>query len=116
MLAAMITLLVQMGISFWLSPFVVSKLGEEAYGFLNLANNFVAYASLVSVAVNSMACRYISVEYNCGNIEESKKYFCSVFIVNCFLYAVILAVSSIFFVYLERFVTISPALVTKRSR
>ena len=59
--AALITLGVQMFISFWLSPFVVGKLGEEAYGFINLANNFVSYASLVSVAINSMACRYISV-------------------------------------------------------
>ena len=57
--AALITLGVQMFISFWLSPFVVGKLGEEAYGFINLANNFVSYASLVSVAINSMACRYI---------------------------------------------------------
>ena len=40
--AALITLGVQMFISFWLSPFVVGKLGEEAYGFINLANNFVA--------------------------------------------------------------------------
>ena len=30
--AALITLGVQMFISFWLSPFVVGKLGEEAYG------------------------------------------------------------------------------------
>lgn len=73
--AALITLGVQMFISFWLSPFVVGKLGEEAYGFINLANNFVSYASLVSVAINSMACRYISVEYNSGNKEKAKSYF-----------------------------------------
>ena len=76
--AALITLGVQMFISFWLSPFVVGKLGEEAYGFINLANNFVSYASLVSVAINSMACRYISIEYNSGRINEAKSYFCSV--------------------------------------
>ena len=73
--AALITLEVQMFISFWLSPFVVGKLGEEAYGFINLANNFVSYASLVSVAINSMACRYISVEYNSGNKEKAKVVF-----------------------------------------
>lgn len=70
--AALITLGVQMFISFWLSPFVVGKLGEEAYGFINLANNFISYASLVSVAINSMASRYISVEYNSGNKEKAK--------------------------------------------
>ena len=109
--AAFITLVVQMIISFWLSPFVVAKLGEEAYGFLNLANNFVSYASLISVAINSMASRYISLEYNRGNIESSKKYFGSVFIVNCILYALILIVSIFFIGNIEQFINVTPALV-----
>ena len=111
--AALITLGVQMFISFWLSPFVVGKLGEEAYGFINLANNFVSYASLVSVAINSMACRYISVEYNSGNIDNAKSYFCSVFIANCFLYGLIL-ILSVFFVYkIEFIINISPTLISQ---
>jgi len=60
--AALITLGVQMFIGFWLSHYVIGKLGEEAYGFLDLANNFVSYAGLVAVSINSMACRYISVD------------------------------------------------------
>lgn len=109
--AALITFGVQMFISFWLSPFVVGKLGEEAYGFLNLANNFVAYASLVAVSINSMACRYISVEYNSGEEEESKKYFCSVFIANCILYTIILVVSIIFIINIQSFLNVSESLV-----
>lgn len=109
--AALITFGVQMFISFWLSPFVVGKLGEEAYGFLNLANNFVAYASLVAVAINSMACRYISVEYNSGKEEEAKKYFCSVFIANCILYATILVISVIFIINIQIFLNVSEELV-----
>lgn len=109
--AALITLGVQMFISFWLSPFVVGKLGEEAYGFINLANNFVSYASLVSVAINSMASRYISVEYNSGNREKAKTYFGSVFIANCFLYGIILIVSILFVWKLEYIVNITPALI-----
>lgn len=109
--AALITFGVQTFISFWLSPFVVGKLGEEAYGFINLSSNFVSYASLVSVAINSMACRYISVSYNSGRIEESKSYFCSVFIANCFLYGIIL-ISSLFFIYkIDLFINISPSLI-----
>lgn len=111
LLAALITLVVQIFIGFWLSPYVVGKLGEEAYGFLNLANNFVSYANLAAVAINSMACRYISVEYNRGNAEESKKYFCSVFIINCILYVVIMFVSSVLIRYIEVFINISPELI-----
>lgn len=111
--AALITLGVQMFISFWLSPFVVGKLGEEAYGFINLANNFVSYASLVSVAINSMACRYISVEYNSNHREKAKSYFCSVFIANCFLYGIILILSIIFIGKMEIILNISSRLVNQ---
>lgn len=109
--AALITFLVQIFISFWLSPFLVNQLGEEAYGFVNLANNFVSYASLVTVAVNSMACRYISVEYNSGRIDEAKKYFSSVFFVNTFLYCLIIIVSIIFVGRIEMFINVSPTLI-----
>ncbi len=111
--AALITLGVQMFIGFWLSPYVIGKLGEEAYGFLDLANNFVSYAGLVAVSINSMACRYISVEYNRGNLEESKKYFCSVFIANCVLYAIILIASLILIGNIEIFLNVSTKLVTQ---
>ena len=72
--ASMIAFVVQFLISFILSPYIVSKLGEEAYGFVNLSNNFVSYASLLAVAINAMASRFISVEYNKGNIKKAKKY------------------------------------------
>lgn len=113
MFAAMVTFGVQMFISFWLSPFVVGKLGEEAYGFINLANNFVSYASLISVAINSMACRYISVEYNSNKTEEAKSFFCSVFIANCFLYGIILITSILFIGKLEIIINIAPSLVSQ---
>lgn len=112
-LSALIFLCVQMFISFWLSPFVVGKLGEEAYGFINLANNFVSYASLISVAINSMSSRYISVEYNSGRIEEAKSFFCSVFAANCFLYGLILIGSIIFIGRIELIINISPEFLSQ---
>lgn len=111
--AALITLGVQMFISFWLSPFVVGKLGEEAYGFINLANNFVSYASLLSVAINSMACRFISVEYNSSHLKRSKSYFCSVFFANCFLYGIIIILSILFIRKIELVINISSKLVSQ---
>ena len=113
MFAALITLGVQMFISFWLSPYVVGKLGEEAYGFLNLANNFVSYANLLAVAINSMACRYISIEYNQGRREAAKKYFCSVFWANCILYVAIMIISFFIIANITMFVNVSANLVVQ---
>lgn len=91
--AALITFAVQLFISFWLSPFVVSKLGEEAYGFINLANNFVSYASLITVMINAMASRFISIEFNSGRIAEAKRFYSTVFFANCLLFILIVAAS-----------------------
>lgn len=52
--SAIITLGVQMAVSFFLSSYLVATLGEVANGFTQLANNFVSYASLVTIAFNSM--------------------------------------------------------------
>ena len=38
-------------ISFFVTPIIVDKLGSEAYGFVSLANNFVSYAALITVAL-----------------------------------------------------------------
>lgn len=109
--AALVTFVVQMFISFWLSPFVVKRLGEEAYGFINLANNFVSYASLLTVMVNSMASRYISVEYNSDRVEEAKKYYSTVFFANCILFCLILVASVILINRLDSIINISNDLV-----
>lgn len=112
-IAALITFIVQMFISFWLSPFIISKLGEESYGFINLANNFVSYASLIAVAINSMASRYISLEYNSARFEEEKKYYSTVFWANCLLFVIIIICSSIIVQRLDCFINISPNLVAQ---
>lgn len=63
------------GISFLLTPFIVANLGQEAYGFVGLANNFTNYITLFTVALNGMLSRYITVEYTKKNYEQASGYF-----------------------------------------
>ncbi|MGN1432220.1 MAG: hypothetical protein ACI4XI_00820, partial [Ruminococcus sp.] len=63
-IASIVAFGVTIGINFFLTPYLVSSLGTEAYGFIGLANNFVQYATIVTSALNSMAGRFISVEYH----------------------------------------------------
>lgn len=109
--ASMIAFVVQFLISFVLSPYIVGKLGEEAYGFVNLSNNFVSYASLLAVAINAMASRFISVEYNQGNIQKAKKYFSTVFWANTVLSILILSGAALLIYRLENIIIISDPLV-----
>ena len=111
LVASVFVFVVQFVINFWLSPFVVSRLGEEAYGFITLANNFTQYATLITVAINSMASRFISLEYNKGNIEKANSYFTSVFWTNVVLAVAILLLSSAVIFRLEKLINIEPALI-----
>ena len=72
--------LLAFGINFFITPFITSRLGSDAYGFINLSNTFVSYALIGTTAITSFATRYIGVEYLRGNYEESSKYFSTVLV------------------------------------
>lgn len=57
MAASLLSCLVSLGISFLITPTVIYKLGSEAQGFVTMANNFVSYAAIAAMALNSMAGR-----------------------------------------------------------
>ena len=62
MSANFIAYIVNFGISFFLSPYIVKNIGVDAYGFIGLANNFITYAGLITIAVNSLAGRFVTVK------------------------------------------------------
>lgn len=66
-------------INFFLTPFIVENLGREAYGFIGLSNDFLTYFTLITIALNAMAGRFITIRYVEGRIEEANRYLSSVF-------------------------------------
>lgn len=81
-ITGLVALIVNLLINFVLSPFIVKNLGEEANGFTQLAHNFVTYASLITLAFNSMAGRFISVYYHKGEKEKVLSFYASTIICN----------------------------------
>ena len=66
---------VNMFISFFITPYITSNLGSDAYGFVKLANDFTNYASLFSLALNSMASRFIMLKREQHDLENARKYY-----------------------------------------
>ena len=62
------------GISFFLTPYIVDNLGQETYGFVGLANNFNSYITMFTVALNGMLSRYVTVEYSKKDYESASGY------------------------------------------
>ena len=88
-IAQVFSFLVSIGITFFLTPYIVSRLGAAAYGFVGLASNFVSYAQIATIALNSMAGRFITISVHQNDIEKARKYFSSVFYSNIILVAFI---------------------------
>lgn len=111
----LIATIVQFGlsllISFFLSPFIVKNLGAEANGFVTLANNFTAYFSVIIIALNGMASRFIAVSYHRGEKEKANLYYSSLFWGDLILTIVFSAISIFFVFNLEKIVNVSPELV-----
>ncbi len=68
-----------------LVPYTLKHLGYELYGYIGLANTAVSYIDIISVALNSMAGRYIAVNYHRGQKEQASIYYSSILVANLLL-------------------------------
>jgi len=108
--SSFVTYIVSFCISFFLSPYIVEKVGADAYGFIGLANNFISYAALISLALNSMAARFITIKIHQNDMDGANRYFSSVFYSNGIITAFLLCVFSFLFIYLDKIINIPAAI------
>ena len=88
LISSIIVFIVSMAINFFLTPFILKSLGNEAFGFVGLSNAIVAYAAVVTTAINSVSGRFVAYEWHGGRIESANGYYSSVLAVNLFFCAV----------------------------
>lgn len=82
LITSLIAMTLSIVINFFLSPYIVENFGEEANGFTQLANNFINYASLITIALNSMSGRFITIAYHRKDNAACNKYYSSVIVGN----------------------------------
>ncbi|CUO77086.1 MATE family efflux transporter [Eubacterium sp. am_0171] len=85
MISSLISFGVNLGINLLLTPYIIAKLGSEAYSFIPIANNFIQYISIFTAALNAMASRFITIELQKNNNHGANEYFTSVLIANTVL-------------------------------
>lgn len=106
LIASFFAYLVTFGISFFLSPYIVRAVGVDAYGFVSLANNFISYASLITIALNALAGRFITIKIKEKDYDSANMYYTSVFIGNVFLSGILLILAVIAWIFLENIINI----------
>ncbi len=109
--ASITCFIINLIINFFLSPYIIANVGTEAYGFVSLANNFVNYATIITIALNSMASRFITIAIHNNKKEEVNKYYTSILIANIFLITLLIIPAIVIVLYLEKFLNISIDLI-----
>lgn len=111
-ISAALSFVVGFGVSFFLSPYLLKTLGREAYSFYPLSTNITNMMTAASSALNSMACRFITISLINKNNEDADKYYASTLFVD-FIYSVVLIVASaIFLALLPVFLKVPAELLT----
>ena len=111
MVASLVNFAVTVGIGLVLTPYIVYNIGAEAYGFVGLANTFVSYAQLLTIALNSVAGRFITVAYHERDDAKANGYYSSTLAANGVMVIVLMAAMIPVVVFLDKIVNISPHLV-----
>ena len=111
MTASFIAFAVSIGINFFLSPYIVENVGTEAYGFVQLSNNLVSYFSVLTIALNSMSSRFISVAYFRDDVRAANEYYSSTFFSNVILCVIFTPVLLAGILKADSFMNITPELV-----
>lgn len=75
---ALIVVIINTCINFFLSPFITEHLGVEANGYITLANSFISYFGLITTALNSMAGRFMLIAIRKNDLDEANEYYSSV--------------------------------------
>ncbi|MBR6650289.1 MAG: hypothetical protein IKL36_02650 [Clostridia bacterium] len=111
-IAQVISFAINICISFFLTPFIIKNIGIEANGFVTLANNVVEYAQIFTLAINSMASRFITIKLQQKNYEDANKYFSSIAYANIIMSVVFSVGISFVIIFLDKFLNISETSVT----
>lgn len=110
-ICSMAVLATNVVIGFFLSPYIVKNIGVEANGFVTLANNFLTYAQLIVSALNSMAARFITIEYTKKDYKKANLYYNSVFWGNLIIVAILIIPALYLIFRLETLVNISDNII-----
>ena len=111
MIANVIAFGVQFGINFVLTPYIINTLGSEAYSFVPLANNFIGYVNIITVALNSMSSRFLTIEMSRGNTGQAQVYFNSVLMANTVLAAILAVPSVLLVLFVDRVMNVPAGLL-----
>lgn len=109
--AGALFLIINTGINLLLSPYIVKNVGVEAYGFYSLANEFVGYLTIATIALNSLAGRFVAIKIHQEDYHSANIYFSSVVIANIVISTILSIPSILFILFIDKIIRVPDFLV-----
>ncbi len=82
LIASIVSFGINICISFFLSPFIVSNLGTEAYGYVGMITTFTSFTAVLTTALSSVTSRFIIIAQEQGDDKKANTYFNTTYFVN----------------------------------
>lgn len=92
--------------SFIITTILIRVLGSEPYSFYPISNNISGWIVIISLSINAMAARFITVNIQSGNIKLANKYYSSVLFSNIFLCMILIIPIFILIYHIDNFINI----------
>lgn len=99
-------------ITFFLTPFIINNIGKEAYSFFPISNSILNCFFIMSIALNTMLARNISIDRSRGDPESALRYFSSGFYSNVILILLFAPLMSLFVYFVDVFLQVPTRLLT----
>ena len=89
-------------IGFWMTPFLLNRLGVDVYGMIPLANQVTSYLSLLTLALTGGVGRFLSIEIIKRDNKGANRVFNTTFFASIWLVLAISPFVSLFTIYLPK--------------
>lgn len=95
-------------VGLWFTPYMIYHLGTASYGLIPLVTQITGYMVVVTIALNSVVGRFVTIAFEQHDDEEANRFFNTALFANAFLVLALLgpAVAATF--YLERLIVVPP--------
>jgi membrane protein EpsK len=110
--AAFITFFISAFITFWMTPYIISNLGTEAYGFIPLTQNLISIISVLTVALSSVIARFFTVAIAQEKYLKAEGYFNTYLIASLLGSIFILFVIISFIIFIDNLINVPISLLS----
>ncbi|PWU67177.1 MATE family efflux transporter [Gracilibacillus dipsosauri] len=104
--ASFVTFFITALISFWMTPFIITNIGTEAYGFIPLTQNIISILTILTLSLSSVIARFITIEITKDNIRGAQEYFNTYLIASFFGSIFIMLIVVTLIINLEKLINI----------